>query len=101
MRERVSLLNADTPDIEVVGEAGTGTQAVQLARDVRPDVVMMDIRMPGTASTRAWSFSPHLTKRRGGHGQDPRGAPARQDGAHDCAQLIISAYELGLLPRPG
>ncbi|MFF8644471.1 response regulator [Streptomyces sp. NPDC015345] len=38
---------ADAPDIDVVGEAGTGTEAVRLARDVRPDVVVMDIRMPG------------------------------------------------------
>ena len=35
------------PDIDVVGEAGTGAEAVQLARDTDPDVVVMDIRMPG------------------------------------------------------
>jgi DNA-binding NarL/FixJ family response regulator len=35
------------PDIEVVGEAGDGRQAVQLTRRERPDVVVMDIRMPG------------------------------------------------------
>ena len=34
-------------DIEIVGEGATGAQAVQLARDLRPDVVVMDIRMPG------------------------------------------------------
>jgi DNA-binding NarL/FixJ family response regulator len=36
-----------TPDIDVAGEAGTGAEAVQLARDTGPDVVVMDIRMPG------------------------------------------------------
>jgi DNA-binding NarL/FixJ family response regulator len=36
-----------TPDIDVAGEAGTGAEAVQLARDTDPDVVVMDIRMPG------------------------------------------------------
>ncbi|MCN9244417.1 response regulator transcription factor [Streptomyces sp. RY43-2] len=36
-----------TPDIEVVGEAGTGAQAVRLVRELRPDVVVMDLRMPG------------------------------------------------------
>ncbi|WP_328784378.1 response regulator transcription factor [Streptomyces canus] len=35
------------PDLEIVGEAGNGAQAVQLSRDLRPDVVVMDIRMPG------------------------------------------------------
>ena len=35
-------------DIEVVGEASDGRQAVTMARDLEPDVVLMDIRMPGT-----------------------------------------------------
>jgi DNA-binding NarL/FixJ family response regulator len=35
------------PDIEVVGEAGDGRQAVEVARRLAPDVVLMDIRMPG------------------------------------------------------
>ena len=34
--------------IEVVGEAADGARAVELARDLRPDVVVMDLRMPGT-----------------------------------------------------
>ena len=36
----------DAGDIEVVGEAGNGQEAVELARSARPDVVLMDIRMP-------------------------------------------------------
>ena len=42
-----ALLDAQD-DIEVVGEAGDGEQAVRLATDLTPDVVLMDIRMPGT-----------------------------------------------------
>ena len=41
-----ALLDAE-PDITVVGEAGDGVQAVKLAEQCRPDVVLMDIRMPG------------------------------------------------------
>jgi DNA-binding NarL/FixJ family response regulator len=47
VRAGLRVLIADTDGIEVTGEAATGAQAVQLARDTRPDVVVMDIRMPG------------------------------------------------------
>jgi DNA-binding NarL/FixJ family response regulator len=47
VRAGLRVLIADTPGLDVVGEAATGAQAVQLARDLRPDVVVMDIRMPG------------------------------------------------------
>ena len=40
-----SLLEAE-PDIEIVGEAGTGSEAVSMVTRTRPDVVLMDIRMP-------------------------------------------------------
>lgn len=43
----VALLGLE-PDLEVVGEAGDGAQAVALAQELRPDVVLMDLRMPGT-----------------------------------------------------
>jgi DNA-binding NarL/FixJ family response regulator len=42
----VALLDAED-DIEVVGEAADGEEAVRLARRTRPDVMLMDIRMPG------------------------------------------------------
>src|ERR1700683_2810194 len=46
---RVGLrrLIEQTPGIDVAGEAGAGAEAVQLVRDADPDVVVMDIRMPG------------------------------------------------------
>jgi DNA-binding NarL/FixJ family response regulator len=47
IRSGLRVLIADTGDITVVGEAGTGGEAVRLARETRPDVVVMDIRMPG------------------------------------------------------
>ncbi|MFJ9468170.1 response regulator [Streptomyces caniferus] len=47
VRSGLRVLMADHPDLEVVGEAATGTEAVRLVTDVAPDVVVMDIRMPG------------------------------------------------------
>ncbi|MGV9537555.1 response regulator [Streptosporangium sandarakinum] len=42
----VSLLGLE-PDIEVVGEAASGPEAVAVAREIRPDVALLDIEMPG------------------------------------------------------
>ena len=46
VREGLRALLEAEGDIEVVGEAATGRQAVELTRKLRPDVVVMDIAMP-------------------------------------------------------
>jgi DNA-binding NarL/FixJ family response regulator len=46
LRASFRLLVDNEPDLTVVGEAGTGAEAVELASSLRPDVVLMDIRMP-------------------------------------------------------
>ena len=58
-----ALLDAE-PDMEVVGEAGTGRDAVSLAERVKPDVILMDIRMPdddGLTASRKILSDPNLT----------------------------------------
>ena len=63
VRAGLSVILGAEEDIEVVGEAADGAEAIALARELRPDVVCMDIRMPGTdgiAATRAIVSDPDL-----------------------------------------
>ncbi|HEX5298620.1 MAG TPA: response regulator transcription factor [Streptosporangiaceae bacterium] len=48
VRDGLAMLVALIDDVEVVGTASDGAEAVRLAEDYRPDVVLMDLRMPGT-----------------------------------------------------
>ena len=69
------MLNAQ-PDIKVVGEAADGEQALELARRLRPDVCLFDIRMPGTDGIEA-------TRRLAGPGvEDP------------IAVVVITTFDL-------
>jgi len=45
-REGIAQLLSTQPDLEVVGEASDGVQAIEMVRDLRPDLVLMDIQMP-------------------------------------------------------
>jgi two-component system LytT family response regulator len=46
-RRRLTALLADEPDLEVIGEAGSGTSAVHAIAHDRPDLVFLDVQMPG------------------------------------------------------
>lgn len=64
IRQGIKLLLDLEPDLEVVGLAGNGREALELAARLRPDVVLMDVRMPeldGVAATRALTAQqPHI-----------------------------------------
>ncbi|MGW2822681.1 response regulator transcription factor [Streptomyces sp. NPDC001443] len=64
LRDTFRILINSADDLEVVGEASDGAEAVALAGTLRPDVVIMDIRMPGTdglAATTAICADPGLS----------------------------------------
>ncbi|MFD3686443.1 response regulator [Nocardiopsis sp. NPDC058631] len=53
VRDGIRGMLAGAPGFEVVGEAGDGARAVELARSLEPDVVLMDLRMPGAGGVDA------------------------------------------------
>jgi DNA-binding NarL/FixJ family response regulator len=67
LRQTFRILIDSCADLEVVGEAADGREAIDLARTHQPDVVVMDIRMPGTdglVATAAICADPHLSATR-------------------------------------
>jgi DNA-binding NarL/FixJ family response regulator len=64
-RDGLSAMLTDAPDTELVGAASSGTEAVDMARETQPDVVVMDLNMPGLhgieATRRIVADSPHIT----------------------------------------
>src|SRR6202162_3937659 len=65
VRQGFKMILAAQPDMEIVGEAGNGREAVELAEQLRPDVVVMDVAMPelnGIEATRRLAASTPRTR---------------------------------------
>ncbi|MEU3603276.1 response regulator transcription factor [Streptomyces sp. NPDC006798] len=88
IRAGLRVLAADHPDLRIVGEAGTGDEAVRLTAELRPDVVVMDIRMPGMNGIDATRL---IT-------DDTRAAPATPDAqdtrdTRDTRVLVLTTFD--------
>jgi DNA-binding NarL/FixJ family response regulator len=99
VREGLAMLVAPTDGIEVVGTAANGVEAVALTNDLRPDVVLMDLRMPemegaeATRTIRTTLPNTHvlvLTT----YADDDSLFPALQAGAHGYLTKDASAEEI-------
>ena len=53
VRSGITRMLADNPDIDVIGQASSGEDAIDFVRNARPDIVLMDIRMPGIGGLEA------------------------------------------------
>ncbi len=99
VRDGLAMLMGLTDDIEVVGTAANGVEALELTRDLRPNVVLMDLRMPemdgaeATRKIRATVPNTHvlvLTT----YADDDSLFPALQAGAHGYLTKDASAEEI-------
>lgn len=66
VRSGFAMILSTQPDMEIIGEAGGGHDAVLMARELRPDVLLMDVRMPdldGIAATRSLLGDASITTR--------------------------------------
>jgi two-component system invasion response regulator UvrY len=53
VRSGITRMLADNPDLDVIGKASSGEDAIEFVRQTRPDIVLMDIRMPGIGGLEA------------------------------------------------
>ncbi|HEX6522430.1 MAG TPA: response regulator transcription factor [Streptosporangiaceae bacterium] len=79
-----ALIEAE-PGLEVVGEAADGGEAIELARIAQPDVVLMDIRMPGTDGVAATSrITSQVTSQ----------VTSQEEGGRPVRVLILTTFDL-------
>jgi DNA-binding NarL/FixJ family response regulator len=88
IRAGIAMLLSAEPDIETVAEVGDGDQAVAAAHRLRPDVVVMDVRMPGTDGVTATG---RIT---GDACRETTGDPSGRDPGRPVRVLILTTYHI-------
>ncbi|KFI99879.1 Two-component system, response regulator [Bifidobacterium porcinum] len=95
VRAGFAMVIGSQTDMEVVGQAGDGDQAVALAQELHPDVVLMDVRMPGTDGIEATrritaikSTMSHPNDTTGGHTENI------DDAGHVTRVIILTTFDL-------
>jgi len=91
VRAGFSALLATQPDFHVLGTASDGGEAVRACRELRPDVVLMDVRMPGTDGIEA---TRQLIRQADGAACLPGGRPPVPPAAAAPKVLILTTFDL-------
>jgi two-component system response regulator NreC len=99
LRDTLKLLLATNPDVEVVGEAADGRQAIDIAEQIKPDVILMDTAMPGLNGIEATeTIHKRLPRTKvlmlSGYGYEDRVSAALRAGAAGYVLKSATAEEL-------
>ncbi|MCB1298363.1 MAG: response regulator transcription factor [Microthrixaceae bacterium] len=92
-RAGIRMLLDSQPDLEVVGEAGDGRQAIELWRALRPDVILMDIRMPVLDGIEATAAILREAEAAPAPGLGPRGA-GMADAPAQPRVVMLTTFDL-------